>query len=43
MRRAKKVLLALMAGGCLLESGCDLAEQILETIRLAFGIADIWA
>ena len=40
-RRRLAVLLAL-SGGTLLASGCDVADQILSTIGLAFRIVDVW-
>jgi len=42
-RRKRLLLLAALSTGTLLASGCsDVAEQILATIRLALGIADVW-
>ena len=45
MKRYNRRLLTLtmLASGALLASGCNVTDQILETIRFAFGIVDIWA
>jgi len=44
MRRAKRRWLTLisLAAGTLSASGCNLADQIAETVRLALSIADVW-
>jgi hypothetical protein len=35
--------LTMLASGTLLATSCTVADAILETIRLALGIADVWA
>ncbi len=45
MTRAKRrwtLLLLALSGGMLLSGGCDVADAVLETIRLAFNIVDVW-
>lgn len=34
--------LIVLSAGLVLTTGCDEAGQIVETIRLALGIADVW-
>ena len=34
--------LIVLSSGALLASGCSVTDQILSTIRFAFGIVDIW-
>ena len=36
------VALSVLASGTLLASSCSLAEQIVDTIRYALGIVDVW-
>jgi hypothetical protein len=41
--RRRWVVLALLSSGTLLASSCSgISDQIIATIRLAFGIVDIW-
>ncbi len=34
--------LGLLAGSTLWASGCDVAEQVFDTIFFAFNIVDVW-
>lgn len=43
MRRLRYTALAATAGGLLLQSGCSVADAVLQTIGLAFSIVDVWA
>ncbi len=42
-RRRRLIALSVLSSGTLLASSCSgVADQIIATLRLAFGIADIW-
>jgi hypothetical protein len=41
-RRHRLTALLVLSSGMLLAGGCDVADQILSTIGLAFRIVDVW-